>query len=577
VAVGATDAGTAKLYVSGNVGIGTTSPGSILEVASTGTADYLRLTNLTSGDILTVDSAGDLAVNTNQLYVDKSTGNVGIGTASPTSLLQVVSITNPTGINYLAEVHWEGDASTDAVPVAIRAYYKQTGSNSAGTGHSVPIWANGEDNVNNTFPFYVVEAKMDARSGQSVNYTGFLSFLEWKDPDPSNSNTRSGIMFGNYVTLKTFDNDGSTPRYEGTVVGYSMDNPVGGDYAVGIYIPDITGHPFGDYGIKIDGADSAALWLGAGADNTDPANGIIFGASEDVNLYRAGADKLKTDDDFEVWGSLGIHTTSPGSILEVASTGTADYLRLTNLTSGDILTVDSAGNVGIGISVPSEKLHLSDGTLLIDRPSSPALVGNYDTNAYIYKVYISGKYAYVANDTWGLRIVDISNPSSPVLVGSYNTSGNAWGVYVSGKYAYVADYGSGLQIIDISNPSSPALVGSYNTSGYARGVYVSGKYAYVADGGSGLQIIDISNPSSPSLVGSYDTSGNAWGVYVSGKYGSGLQIIDISNPSSPALVSNYDTSGNAYGVYISGKYAYVADDDAGLQIIDISNPSSADY
>ncbi len=66
------------------------------------------------------------------------------------------------------------------------------------------------------------------------------------------------------------------------------------------------------------------------------------------------------------------------------------------------------------------------------------------------------------------------------------------GVFVSGSYAYVADGTSGLQIIDVSNPVSPALAGSYDTPGYAHGVSVSGSYAYVADGGSGLGIIDVS-------------------------------------------------------------------------------------
>jgi hypothetical protein len=40
------------------------------------------------------------------------------------------------------------------------------------------------------------------------------------------------------------------------------------------------------------------------------------------------------------------------------------------------------------------------------------------------------------------------------------TSGSARGVYVSGKYAYVTDETAGLQIIDISTPSSPSLVGN---------------------------------------------------------------------------------------------------------------------
>ncbi|MBU3924971.1 hypothetical protein KJ854_03470, partial [Patescibacteria group bacterium] len=165
-----------------------------------------------------------------------------------------------------------------------------------------------------------------------------------------------------------------------------------------------------------------------------------------------------------------------------------------------------SGNVGIGTAGPSEKLHLQNGTFVIDNPASPSLTGTYNTSGYAYGVYVSGKYAYVADGGSGLQIIDISNPASPSLTGTYRTSGSAMGVYVSGKYAYVADYDSGLQIIDISNPASPSLTGTYDTSELARGVYVSGKYAYVANGGSGLQIIDISNPASPSLTGTYNTS-----------------------------------------------------------------------
>jgi hypothetical protein len=53
----------------------------------------------------------------------------------------------------------------------------------------------------------------------------------------------------------------------------------------------------------------------------------------------------------------------------------------------------------------------------------------------------------VADDSTGLQIIDISTPSSPSLVGTYDTSGYARGVYISGKYAYVADYDSGLGVL----------------------------------------------------------------------------------------------------------------------------------
>jgi hypothetical protein len=213
-------------------------------------------------------------------------------------------------------------------------------------------------------------------------------------------------------------------------------------------------------------------------------------------------------------------------------------------------------------------------------PFEITLVGNYNTPGYAYGVAISGDYAYVADGTSGLKVIDISDPTDPTLGGSYNTPGDAHGAAISGDYAYVADGASGLQVIDISAPTSPTLAGNYNTSGSAYGVAISGDCAYVADGASGLQVIDISAPTSPTLAGNYNTSGTAYGVAISGDYAyvadgtSGLQVIDISDPAAPTLSGNYNTSGSAYGVAISGDYAYVADGTSGLQVIDIGNSAN---
>jgi hypothetical protein len=100
-------------------------------------------------------------------------------------------------------------------------------------------------------------------------------------------------------------------------------------------------------------------------------------------------------------------------------------------------------------------------------------------------------------------------PFVPSLAGSFNTPGAALAVVVDGNHAFVADQTSGLQILNITNPASPTLRGSYNTPGDAMSVAVSGDHAFVADGGSGLQVIDIRNPASPTLVGAYDTPGIA--------------------------------------------------------------------
>jgi len=56
----------------------------------------------------------------------------------------------------------------------------------------------------------------------------------------------------------------------------------------------------------------------------------------------------------------------------------------------------------------------------------------------------------VAGGWSGLEVFDISNPSSPTLIGSYDTPGAAYGVTVSGNYLYLADYGNGLIIFEFT-------------------------------------------------------------------------------------------------------------------------------
>ncbi|MCU0652823.1 MAG: hypothetical protein MUD10_01015, partial [Candidatus Pacebacteria bacterium] len=260
------------------------------------------------------------------------------------------------------------------------------------------------------------------------------------------------------------------------------------------------------------------------------------------------------------------------------------------------------------------------------------------------------------------------NPASPSLVGTYDTAGTATGVFVSGKYAYVADGGSGLQIIDINGIDTPALsTGSLyaadlgiggnaiigndlyvngglsiaNDAFFSKGIvaatstfvgaiqadgtlYVNdssqvvpetievkggvdlaaennamvviGKYLYlgkeVNEGtcsgtttdGCEFSIYDVSNPSAPAAVGGIDIGDeDVLAIQVIGKYayigissnsgtcsgttltGCEVSIYDISNPSAPAAVGGIDTGNeNVYEILVSGKYAYVGmDDDSG--------------
>lgn len=249
---------------------------------------------------------------------------------------------------------------------------------------------------------------------------------------------------------------------------------------------------------------------------------------------------------------------------------------IANLDTKYIREISVSGNFAYVVADNYYGLNIID----ISNPILPLQIGKVTNIDYTFMVTILGDYAYVACGNSGLKIIDISNPLVPLIVSTVDTPGSAYGVAVSGNYAYVADYGSGLQIIDITDPSSPILKETVDTEGYAYEVTVTGNFAYVADGGSGLQIIDISDPAFPELNATINTSSSARGVTVSGNFayiadgGSGLQIIDITNPSSPILKGALDTEGYAYGVTVSENFAYVADGVSGLQIIDITDPTS---
>lgn len=250
---------------------------------------------------------------------------------------------------------------------------------------------------------------------------------------------------------------------------------------------------------------------------------------------------------------------------------------------------------------------------------APRITAEMPMAAYVWSLYVSGKYAYVVDSVpghWdpepdtGLRIIDVSNPYQPRQVGFYSnySPNNApdepvfQTIFASGKFAYLgtlrytsasSSKGS-LEILDISNPTSPKFKGCLGNKAI-EDIYVSGKYAYctfVDQGGvwswGGLLLVDISHPESPMVKSSvtYGAGKGANSVYssngyaymascTSGRGGSigSLEIIDVSNPADPKTQCSYRTKGTARDAYISGNFAFIADGKAGVSVLNISNPN----
>lgn len=206
-------------------------------------------------------------------------------------------------------------------------------------------------------------------------------------------------------------------------------------------------------------------------------------------------------------------------------------------------------------------------------------IGESSTSGDAWGICVLGDYAYVADSTNGIAVIDVSNPNNPSYYNGLNTSGISANVFVAGNYLYLAD-GSyyGLQIYNIDDLSYIYQAGYYRTT-LAEDVYVKGAYAYIADSSAGFKIVNVTDPTSPAYASSYSIGGSASAVVVSGDYAyiavglNGLVIIDVSNPESPNYYTEFDTDGRADDVYVYKNYIYIADASGGLKIYRVSDLS----
>jgi hypothetical protein len=248
-------------------------------------------------------------------------------------------------------------------------------------------------------------------------------------------------------------------------------------------------------------------------------------------------------------------------------------------------TYNSVGNC-LGLHVDQNLAYLAidtGGFQIVDvsDPVNPVLRGSYATPAQAKDVRVVGNLAYLTLNDFGLQIINISQPNAPTLVGSYNTVGQSLAVALHQNLAYIADYPNGLVIIDVKNPTNPTLKGTYKNqaeSNYATDVSLGTNTAYVAN--RILQIIDVTNPTTPILKGTAQYSNWIQGVEVVEKLAytaaisTGLQIIDVTNPASPQLKGSYNVPGDYRRLRVVQNLAYVCDLNTGLKIINVSDVTS---
>ncbi len=231
---------------------------------------------------------------------------------------------------------------------------------------------------------------------------------------------------------------------------------------------------------------------------------------------------------------------------------------------------------GMGVAIQGDTAYLAehDGLALVDirDPANLSEQGFFTTYGRAVSVSVDDQKAYVGN--WGSEdIVDVADPAAPAFLGRMIIRDIVFKTQVVSDTAYVAANSQGLRIMDVSNPADPQVISVFNQ--IAQDVQVVGDLAYVS--GYGVWILNISDPAQPVQIGYYLHSDPAYDtglaveeqiVYISNLY-VGLYLLDVSDPTHPTLLGSAALPGRPSQVALVDDRIYVACEGAGLYIFQL--------
>jgi hypothetical protein len=525
----------------------------------------------------------DWTISGNDMYSAVS-GNVGIGTTDPGQILNTkfdvfgrVSVRNETGEYALIADY------SDTPPAYQRLYSDKTGGGTARdfilgvypSGHLNQLVLKNDGNVGigTTSP----AEKLDVNGTAQV-----MGFKMLGGASPGH------VLTCNAGGTGTWQAPAALPDGDWTIVGNDMLSAVSGNVGIGMVSPSsrfsVLDNATGEYGLRVDkvttGGNSQAV---SAVNSAVPADGY----ASHGGFFLANANATGTGIKYGIRG----HATGSGGSnyggYFFANGATNDYGIYVD--GGDVYL--GPDNVGIGISNPATKLdvngviqatggnstnwntayawgdHAAVGYFELDATNNSASatywtstsalnVLNLDTNTPLAAVYFENNIA-TGTTNWGLSagLMSASSGSSGYGIYGFNY-GPGYGVYGRNYNA------SGIGVRGINSSSSN--FGDLGAPGYgAYGEHNSGNYGYIGSSAYGVRgthfdgnygwIASSSNAVYGNLV---TTDPGDYALYGYGTDASGEDGTGYGYGATLGAVKGYNYFGNPYTFAVGG-YSYL--------------------